>query len=153
METTLHKSSVVWNSDLGEFINEKHAHLAQVLNDYKPTLSLVYIPKKDRDENDTKPWAIIDQPLKKNMPPHIVRYLTDAEMANPEEVLSWIFEGDLDRHRPDDVFARMEAKRAAKELLDLKRQEEEMLDFQDKIEFAAKTNLHTWKHDGRTYRS
>lgn len=151
METTLNKSSIVWNSELGEFVNEKHAHLAQVLTDYKPTLSLVYIPKKDRDETDTKPWAILDSPA--NMPAHIIRYLTDAEMANPEAVLSWIFEGDLDKHRPDDVFARMEAKRAAAELLDLKRQEDELGDFYDKIEFAAKTNLHTWKHDGKVYRT
>jgi hypothetical protein len=151
METTLNKSAIVWNSELGEFINDKHAHLAQVLTDYKPTLSLVYIPKKDRDAADTKPWAILDSPA--NMPSHIVRYLTDAEMENPEAVLAWIFEGDLDKHRPDDVFARMEAKRAAQELLDLKRQEEELGDFYEKIEFAAKTNLHTWKHDGKVYRS
>lgn len=149
METTLNKSSVVWNSDLGEFINDKHAHLAQILQDYKPTFSLVYIPKKDRDATDTKPWAILDSPA--NKPTHIIRYLSDQEMENPEAILQWVFEGDLDKHRPDDVFARMELKRAAQELLDLKKQEEDMADFYDKIEFAARTNLHTWKHDGRTY--
>jgi hypothetical protein len=149
METTLNKSSVVWNSDLGEFINDKHAHLAQVLQDYKPTFSLVYIPKKDRDATDVKPWAILDSPA--NKPTHIIRYLSDKEMENPEAILQWVFEGDLDKHRPDDVFARMELKRAAEELLNLKKQEEDMADFYDKIEFAAKTNLHTWKHDGRTY--
>lgn len=151
METTLNKSAIVWNSELGEFINEKHAHLAQILSDYKPTLSLVYIPKRDRDATDTKPWAILDSPA--NKPAHIIRYLSDKEMENPEAILQWIFEGDLDKHRPDDVFARMELKRAAQELLDLKRQEEQMADFYDKIEFAAKTNLHTWKHDGKVYRS
>ena len=151
METTLNKSAIVWNSDLGEFINEKHAHLAQVLNHYKPTLSLIYIPKKDRDATDTTPWAILDSPA--NLPAHIIRYLSDAEMENPEAILQWIFEGDLDKHRPNDVFARMEVKRAAQELLDLKRQEDELADFYDKIEFAVKTNLHTWKHDGKVYRS
>lgn len=149
METSLSRASTVWNSDLGEFISDAHVHLAQVLQDYKPTFSLVYIPKADRDADDTKPWAILDKPA--NMPEHIIRYLSDAEMQNPAEVLAWIFEGDLDKHRPDDVFARMEAKRAAEELMNLKKQEEELADFHDLVEFAAKTNKHTWKHNGRTY--
>lgn len=151
METTLNRSSQVYNSDLGEFVSEAHSHLAQVLNDYKPTLSLVYIPKKDRTADDTKPWAILDSPA--NMAPHIIRYLTDAEMAKPAEVLAWIFEGDLDKHRPDDVFARMEAKRAAQELMDLKKQEEELADHMELIDFAVRTNKNTWKHNGRTYRA
>ena len=151
MDTTLNRSSTVWNSDLGEFISDKHAHLAQILADYKPTLSLVYIPKKDRDATDVKPWAILETPA--NNKPYIVRYLTDQEMEKPNEVLAWIFEGDLDKHRPGDVFAKMEAKRIAQELLDHKKQEEELADFHDKIEFATRTNLHTWKHDGKVYRS
>jgi hypothetical protein len=151
METTLNRSSQVYNSDLGEFISEKHAHLAQVLNDYKSTLSLVYIPKKDREALDTKPWAILDSPA--NMPPHIIRYLTDTEMEDPAAVLAWIFEGDLTKHRPDDVFAKLEAKRAAEELLNLKKREDELADQLDLIEFAARTNKNTWKHNGRTYRS
>jgi hypothetical protein len=151
METSLNRSATVWNSDLGEFINEKHAHLAQVLQDYKNTLSLVYIPKQQRDATDTKPWAILDSPA--NMAPHIVRYLTDKEMEDPAAVLTWIFEGDLSKHRPDDVFAKMEAKRAAEELMNLKKQEEDLADYLDLFEFAAKTNKHTWRHDGRTYNS
>lgn len=151
MTTALAHSSQVWNSDLGEFVSDAHVHLAQVLNDYKPTFSLVYIPKADRDADDTKPWAILDSPA--NMPAHIVRYLTDAEMQRPAEVLAWIFEGDLDKHRPDDVFARMELKRQAEELMNLKKQEEELADHMELIEFAAKTNKNTWKHNGRTYRA
>lgn len=151
METTLNRSAQVYNSDLGEFISEKHAHFAQILQDYKPTLSLVYIPKKDRDTTDTKPWAILDSPA--NLPAHIIRYMSDAEMEDPAKILAWIFEGDLDRHRPNDVFARMEAKRAAEELMNLKKQEEELADYLDLFEFAAKTNKHTWKHDGKTYRA
>lgn len=151
MATTLHQTANVWNSDLGEFVSDAHMHLAQVLQDYKPTLSLVYIPIKDREADDTKPWAILDSPA--NMPPHIIRYLSDIEMQKPAEVLAWIFEGDLDKHRPDDVFARMEAKRAAEELMNLKKQEEELADHYELISFAAKTNKNTWKHNGRTYRS
>ncbi len=151
MTTALAHSSQVWNSDLGEFVSDAHVHLAQVLNDYKPTFSLVYIPQKDRDAEDTKPWAILDSPA--NMPAHIIRYLSDQEMQRPAEVLAWIFEGDLDKHRPDDVFARMELKRQAEELMNLKKQEEELADHYELIEFAARTNKNTWKHNGRTYRA
>jgi hypothetical protein len=151
MTTALAHSSQVWNSDLGEFVSDAHVHLAQVLNDYKPTFSLVYIPKADRDADDTKPWAILDSPA--NMPAHIIRYLSDQEMQRPAEVLAWIFEGDLDKHRPDDVFARMELKRQAEELMNLKKQEEELADHYELIEFAARTNKNTWKHNGRTYRA
>ena len=151
MTTALAHSSQIWNSDLGEFVSDAHVHLAQVLNDYKPTFSLVYIPKADRDADDTKPWAILDSPA--NMPAHIIRYLSDQEMQRPAEVLAWIFEGDLDKHRPDDVFARMELKRQAEELMNLKKQEEELADHYELIEFAARTNKNTWKHNGRTYRA
>jgi hypothetical protein len=151
METSLNRSSTVWNSDLGEFVSDAHAHLAQVLQDYKPTLSLVYIPVKDREATDTKPWAILDSPA--NMAPHIIRYMSDEEMQKPAEVLSWIFEGDLTKHRPDDVFARMEAKRAAEELMNLKKQEEELADHMELIEFAAKTNKNTWWHNGKKYQA
>jgi hypothetical protein len=151
METSLNRSSTVWNSELGEFVSDAHAHLAQVLQDYKPTLSLVYIPQKDRDVTDVKPWAILDSPA--NMAPHIIRYMSDAEMQKPAEILAWIFKGDLTKHRPDDVFARMEAERAAEELMNLKKQEEELADHYDLIAFAAKTNKNTWRHNGKTYRA
>lgn len=151
METSLGRTATVWNSDLGEFISDKHAHFAGILQDYKPTFSLVYIPQKERDATDIKPWAILDTPA--NKPPHIIRYLTDAEMEKPDEILTWIFEGDLEKNRPGDVFAKLEAKRIAAELLNLKKQEEDLADFHDKVEFATKTNLHTWKHDGKVYRT
>lgn len=149
MSTALSQSSTVWNSDLGEFVSDAHSHLAAVLQDYKPTLSLVYIPKKDRDATDTKPWAILDSPA--NMPTHIIRYLSDVEMQNPSEILAWIFEGDLNKHRPDDIFARMETKRMAHELLNLKQQEEELAYHKDLIAFAVNTNKHSWKHNGKRY--
>jgi hypothetical protein len=47
----------------------------------------------------------------------------------------------------------MEAKRAAEELMNLKKQEEDLADYLDLFEFAAKTNKHTWRHGGRTYNS
>jgi hypothetical protein len=135
METSLGKSSVSWNSDLNEFISDSHAHLAATLHDYRATLSLVYIPKNARTASDTKPWAILDS--SPTLPQHIIRYLSDAEMSNPSEVLSWVFKGDLVRHGKNNVLARIEAEQAAAELLNLKRQEEELEDRIDHMAFLV----------------
>ena len=151
METTLSQSGAVWNSDLGEFIDSRHAHLAEILHDYKPSLFLVYIPKKDRDATDTKPWAILDKP--EGMQEHIVRYLSDAEMENPTAILQWVFEGDLTKHSADDIFNRIEAGRRADELMQTLKKRDEIDEALELIEFAAKTNKHTWKHDGKVYHS
>ena len=35
----------------------------------------------------------------------------------------------------------------------LKKQEEELADHMDLIEFAARTNKNTWRHNGKTYRA
>lgn len=149
MQTSLGRSSQNWNSDLGEFIDSKHAHLAEILQGYKPTLSLVYIPKKDRTALDVKPWAILDAP--ENMPEHIIRYLSDAEMENPTAVLQWIFEGDLTKHSADDIFNRMEAARLADELMRNRQAQDELDEALELIEFAARTKKNYWKHNGKKY--
>lgn len=137
METNLGKSSIAWNSDLNEFISDDHARLAAVLSDYKPTLSLIYIPKKDRATaaDHAKPWAILDSPA--YLPQHIIRYLSDEEMKNPTAVLKWIFAGDLEKNRPKDVLARLEAEQAAEQLMELKRQEDDLEDRLEHVEFLA----------------
>lgn len=152
METSFASSPEVWNSELRQFISEDHRRLAEVLHDYKPTFSLVFIPQADRQVGEQFPFAILDSPLGKE--PYIVRYLTDAQMRRPAEVLAWCFEGDIIRHRPMDVLARIEAKENAEKLLDLKRRDDEL---QDRIEFGAfmfsggRDKLHTIKHDGKKF--
>lgn len=137
METSLGKSAISWNSELNEFVSDDHVRLAAVLHDYKPTLSLVYIPKKDRTTptDHLKPWAILDSPA--YLPPHIIRYLSDEEMKNPTAVLKWIFAGDLEKNRPKDVLARIEAEQAAEQLMELKWQEDDLEDRLEHVEFLA----------------
>lgn len=137
MESFLGKSPVSWSSELGEFISDDHARLAAILHDYKPTLSLIYIPKKDRTTHAerVKPWAIMDSPA--YLPPHIIRFLSDEEMKNPNEILRWIFLGDLEKNRPKDVLARIEAEIAADQLMELKRREDELEDRIDHVAFLA----------------
>ena len=151
MDTHLHENAAVWDSESGAFINQKHQTLAQVLHDYNPYFSLVWIPPKDRDETDTKPFAILDR--SPNQHPYIIRYLSALEMENPADVLAWVFEGDLTKNRPSDVFSRMEARRVADELLVLKKREDELEDILEFGEYVfGGRSPNFMKHNGQTYR-
>lgn len=151
MTTHLDQSSVVWDSSLGCFVSDAHVNLAAVLHDYNPNFSLVFIPPKDRDATDVKPWAILNSTP--GRPKHILRYLSDEEMKDTTAVLSWVFEGDLSKHRADDVFARIEARERAEKLLELKQQEERLADAQEFAQYAfTSRSPHTFRHNGQTYR-
>ena len=155
METSLGQASTVWNSELGEFISEDHRRFAEVLKDLKPTYSLVYIPKADRVSPDeiAKPWAILEQVAGK--PQYIVRYLSEVEMSNPQAILAWCLAGDLDRNRPGDVWRRIEAEENARQLMALKKREDELEDIMEFGAFVAtggRNKQHTFKHNGQTYR-
>jgi len=146
MDTHLHQNSHVWNSDLNCFISTKHQQLAEVLHDYNPYFSLVFIPPAQRTETDTKPFAILDSSPGKR--PYIVRYLTTAEIDNTQEVLAWVFEGDLTRHRPSDVFSRIEARERAEKALAIKAEMDYREEEMDKYEFIAKSPLNKMNIDG-----
>ena len=149
MQTHLAESAGVWDSTQGAFISTEHQKLAEVLSDYNPYFSLVWIPPKDRSTNDTRPFAILDSSPGKA--PYIVRYLSDAEMRDATSILTWVFEGDLSKHRPVDVLTRIELREKAQQLLDLKTQEERLAEEQDKLEFLAKTPLNKFKIGDRVY--
>lgn len=121
-----------YDPELGEFISDSHVHLAAVIHDYKPTLSLVYIPKKDQTAFD-KPWAIIEKDPR--FGESIIRYLSDAEMQSPSAVLAWLFNGDQDKQGTINVLQRIENEATAQKLLDLKRQEDELEDAIDHMQF------------------
>lgn len=152
MRTELGNTAGVWNSDQGAFISEAHKTLASVLHDYNPNFSLVWVPPKDRDASDVKPFAILDSTP--GIQPYIVRYLSETEMTDTTAVLAWVFEGDLSKNRAVDVFAKITAREKAAELLQLRQREAEL---EDIIEFGAfvasggRDKLHSFKHNGRKY--
>lgn len=153
MVTNLGATAGNYDSQFGEFVSDDHVRLAKVLSDYRPGLSLVYIPKHDRlTANDNqKPWAIEDNnPL---LGRHIIRYLTEDEMKNPAAVLAWIFDGDLSKHRPVDIMDRIENEERAQKLLQLKKQEDELEDIADHMAFyltGGRNKLNYIRHDKNT---
>lgn len=135
METHLSQSAGVWDSTSGAFINAKMQRMAEILVDYNPHFSLVWVPPKDRDATDVKPYAILDS--SPGNPPYIVRYLTELEMNDPAAVLAWVFDGDTSKHGRDDILQKMQNRENAEALLNLKQQEEESMDRQEHIAFYA----------------
>jgi hypothetical protein len=137
-----------YDSDLGEFVSDSHVHLAAVIHDFNPDMSLVYIPKKDQTGFE-KPWAIVERSL--HFGEHIIRYLDNEEMKNPAAVLAWLFEGSQRHNDTRDILARIEREATAQKLLDLKRQEEELEDMADHMQFyltGGRDKLHTIRHGG-----
>jgi hypothetical protein len=151
MPSHLHEAAGVWDSESGAFISESHRRLAEVLHDYDPSLSLVWIPPKNRDATDTKPFAIMGS--RPGFGPHIIRYLSDQEMGNPTEVLAWIFKGDTSKHRPGDILRSMEAKERAERLLNMKQQMDEREDQMQFVEYAVSDRSPNFmRHNGKTFR-
>jgi hypothetical protein len=154
MFTTLGQSPQVYNSELKEFVSSDHQHFAEILQELKPTYSLVYIPKSARTapEDDAKPWAILDKP--ENQREYIVRTMSDAEMKEPHKILAWLFDGDIVRHGAENVFKRIEAEENAKKLLELRKQEDDLEDRIEMIEFLAsggRGKKHTITHNGKKF--
>jgi hypothetical protein len=145
-------SPQTYSSALGEFVSQDHVHIARVLHDYNRFLELVYIPKEKRDATDVKPFAIRDTSPGK--PPHIVRFLSEQEMKNPQDILQWVFEGDLNKHRPGDVMNRIMAEEAARNTIEELRKAEEAMDRQDKLAFlvsGGRDRKSYVRHNGKTF--
>lgn len=146
---TLFSSSQVYDATLGEFVSDDHVRLARVINDYKPTLSLVYVPRANRDASDTKPWAILERD--ERFGEHVIRYLSDEEMKRPNEVLAWIFAGDQDKHDRREIIARFDLEERAKQALSMQREMDEREDQRDAMAFLAsggRERRHYVKHNG-----
>lgn len=108
MPTNLTADALVWNAQLGEFINEDHSRMQRMLDEYTPgRYTLLYIPKAERTTSfeSTRPWAIAER---QQGAWEVIRYLTEADMTDPAAVLAWLYNGDLARHSPNDVFDRIE---------------------------------------------
>ena len=132
----------------GTFINQKHAAVAQIVNDWNPELFLVWIPRDARLPGDEhKEFAVIHRPG--NRPEYIVRYVDEADVN--ERLVAWLYENDTKR---TDVLSRLEYAERAERLLTVKMQEDAAAERQDMIATVIKSPLHTYTlENGRKIRS
>lgn len=142
-----------YSQEYGEFLSSKAARMQQVLHDYNPYLELVFIPRSKRDDTDTHPFAIRDtSPWRGGG--YIVRHITEREMENPEAILAWLFEGDLSKHTADELWARNEAKKAAEDLMRMKREQdiaEERQDLVAALVSGGRNRLNSFRHNGKIF--
>ena len=129
----------------GHFINEDHARLSEVINDYDPNMRLAWIPPEHRTVYDLHPYAII-QTHPTNGKESFVFYISELEMKRPDLVLARLFRGDTQKN---DVLANLEADDRAARVLALKANMEKAEERQDFIASVVKSPLHSYKHKGR----
>lgn len=136
----------------GEFLPAKAARLQEILKDYNPYLDLVFIPSSQRDEADTKPFAIMDRSPWK--PASIVRHLSQTEAEDPEKVLSWLFEGDLSKHGFSEIVAREKARTFAADLVKEKYNADLAAERQELVAALAtggRDKKHWFRHNGKVF--
>lgn len=125
----------------GHWVSEKHARIAEIIQDYDPTLELVWIPPETRTPFE-KPFAIVHHP--EGLKPYFVMYIKEDELD--ERVLARLFQGDLTRSKPLNGLEAMEHAdkvMRAKELMD---KAEERQDF---IKTIVGSGKHSFKHNGK----
>ena len=127
----------------GHFVSEKHAYIAEIIQDFNPYLQLVWIPPENRAAEDTTPpFAVMDTtPGKK---PYVVFTIKEDELD--ERVLARLFQGDLSNN---DVLAQIEAGEKAQQVMDLKKKMEAAEERQDFIKSVVGSHKHSFRHHGR----
>lgn len=142
----------IYSHEFGGFLSSKAARLQEILQDYNPYISLVFIPPKDRSADDVHPFALLDSSPWRE--PYIIRHITEAEVEDPAKILAWLFEGDLSKHSVVSVMAKQRLAEEAAKLVDLKRQEDDRL---ERMELAAalatggRDKKNYYRHNGKTF--
>ncbi len=137
---------VIWNEEVGAFLSEDHRRFAEIINDYEPTLFLVFIPPAKRDPEDKHPYAIVHMPEGQEAYP--VMILSETEMENPQAILARLFLNDREKGDPAANLAAMEI---AAKAMRLHKQAEEEEAQRDLAASVLRSPLHTYRHNGKIY--
>lgn len=125
----------------GHFVSQNHLHIAEIINDYDPTLSLAWIPPDKRAPGE-QPFAVVHRPL--GGPEYVVFYADQCD----ERILERIWRNDNLKH---DVLSDMDAHNAAIKALQLKKELEDREEKKDLVESIIKSKKNTYVHDGVKY--
>ena len=141
-----------YSPEHGAFLPGKARRLAEVLRDYNPYLSLVFIPPAKRDEFDTHPYGILDSSPWR--PEGIIRHIAESELDDINKILQWLVEGDLSKHGISDLIARDRAKKLADDLLRAKRNAEiaeERQELAAALLTGGRDRKNAFRHDGKIF--
>ena len=136
-----------YDTESGTFVSSRHMRIAEIIQDYNPELSLMWIPPANRTDEDTKPYVVVHTQSDGQQYP--VFYLTEDELDH--RVLGRIFAADMKKHNPNNVMAEIEAYENAQKILEAKEYEDKMAEKADFAKSLLKSNLHTYRHGGKVY--
>jgi hypothetical protein len=148
MSHPLFGSNYRYNEEAGRFVNANHERIATIIHEYDPRLALAWIPPESRDPVDVYPYVVVYQHDDGSQ--QAVFYLTEAELD--ERVLARLFMNDFNKHDSDALWNQMQANQMAAQLVEQKKIEDEAAEKWEYGEWALKTRLNTWKHNGKKWR-
>ena len=125
----------MYDSARGEFVNSKHQRIAEIISDYDPCLSLMYIPPKDRLSTDEFTYVVAYTAPGRQ--PEAVMWLNEDEID--ERLLARLWLNDSRRNDPLEYLARLED---AKEALRLKEELEQREEARNQAAFMIRSPLH-----------
>lgn len=145
------KTDYHFDTEAGVIVSEKHRRIAEIIHDYNPELSLMWIPPSKRSAEDGDPFLIVHTRMDGSQYP--VMWIPEEQMDNPPVVLGRLFAGDMSKGDKDRVQMAMEAAEMAEQVYKAKIDQERWDSKMDFVTFALKTPLHKFKHNGKEYRS
>jgi len=131
-----------WSPELNRFVSTEHQRVAEVINDYDPSLRLMYFPDSESDEE----FGIWDE----RNGGYVIRRCREDEVNT--ELVQWLFINDMTKHKGDDILARIDARQAAIQAMNLKRTMNEADEKKDFAVSMLKSKLNWYRHDGQVYR-
>lgn len=121
----------IFNPDLGIALSADHARIAEIINDYDPSLELAWVPPENREVNEEFPFAVIHHPV--GNPPYVVMRLRESEVDH--RVLARLWANDS---KFNSVLDNIERDEAARRAVDLKRKLEEQEERKEMAAWAIK---------------
>lgn len=132
---------VILATEEGRFVSQKWMFLAEMLQDYNPSLELRWIPPEKRGVEDRdKPYMVVH----KDKQGQYYTVLYASELDSPEEIMTRIINSDM---KHGNVLDRMEVRNQVAKLFQLRQREEELAEQEELARWLVST-----KKTNPTYR-
>jgi hypothetical protein len=128
-------------NQIDEWVCAEFANLAQVINDYDYNLFLEMVPVEEQHKlvDKSKIFRIVDDRTKT-----IVLYADS--LSRPQDILARLWSMD---QQHGNVVANMDARNAAIQALEMRKNIDEQEAQKDFVLFLAKNTKSRWQHNGR----
>lgn len=128
------EQDIIVATEEGQFVSQKWMFLAEMLQDYNPSLELRWIPPEKREAEDRdKPYMVVHQDRQGRN--YIVLYASETDQ--PEDVMTRIIQADM---KHGNVLDRMEIRNNVQRLFELRKREEELAEQEEFAAWLVKTN-------------